>query len=241
VLAVINMDIKHELTTGKGYTVYENAIPISYVDEFIELLPKLYPVRASSSKKVYAERDDIHNLSDISVWWSQTVDKFEPVKKIKEIIDNIILTNFPNLSFYASDTVTINPHSNWISPHVDTPHRFPLWNFDKRLLGIQCIVSLQDMDKQRAATGLVPFSQKRDFEIMKCYTGVYDNWFLENAKQPNMPKGSLLMYNCRVLHSSMPNPQSVSRPALLLNYLDNSIVDAVSKIDNIWTSNGKRP
>jgi ectoine hydroxylase-related dioxygenase (phytanoyl-CoA dioxygenase family) len=234
-------DLSKILKEDTGYYVLESFISKTLLEDFKAILKDLYPVRASSSKKVYAEGEDIKSLEDISVWWSQTVDKFEPVQKIKGMLDDIIITNFPNLQFYASDTVTINPHSNWISPHVDTPHRFPLWNFDKRLLGIQCIISLQDADKNSAATGLVPFSQKRDFDIMKCYTGFYDNWFKENVRQPNMPEGSLLMYNCRVLHSSMPNPQNSARPALLFNYLDNSIVDAVSNIDNIWSSNGKRP
>jgi hypothetical protein len=50
-----------------------------------------------------------------------------------------------------------------------------------------------------------------------------------------------LMYNCRVLHSSMPNNGQLERPALLFNYLYHSIIDEVSEIDNIWSSNDKRP
>jgi hypothetical protein len=39
----------------------------------------------------------------------------------------------------------------------------------------------------------------------------------------------------------MPNNGQIERPALLFNYLDSSIIDEVSDIDNVWTSNGKRP
>jgi len=39
----------------------------------------------------------------------------------------------------------------------------------------------------------------------------------------------------------MPNTTNNPRPALLLNYLDKSIIDDISKIDNVWSSNGKRP
>ena len=227
------------LTNKEGYVVIEKLIPENVIDNMCGLLDTLHPVRASSSKKVYAEKQDILKLEDISVWWSQTVESFEPVIQVRSILDGIIFSNFSNLIFYASDTVTINPHSKWISPHVDTPHRFTLWNFDRRLLGIQCIVALQDMTISSGATGVVPYSQKRDFDINKCYTGVYDRWFLDNCKQPRLEKGSVLMYNCRVLHSSMPNPQNIPRPALLLNYLDRDVVDAVSKVDNIWKSNDK--
>ncbi len=70
--------------------------------------------------------------------------------------------------------------------------------------------------------------------------GHFDNWFLNNCKQHDMSKGSVLFYNCRLLHSSMPNLSDKIRPALLINYLDKSILEEVSKVDNVWTSNGKR-
>jgi ectoine hydroxylase-related dioxygenase (phytanoyl-CoA dioxygenase family) len=234
-------DIKNILELGEGYLVLPGFIPSILIADYRNILNDLYMVRASSSKKVYAERDSIKNLEDVSVWWSQTVESFKPFLAIKKLIDPVIRNNFKDLDFYASDTVTVNANSQWVSPHVDTPHRFEKWNFDKRLLGIQCIISLEDVNKENAATGLVPFSQKRDFEINKCYTGGYDRWFLDNCKQPDMPKGSLLLYNCRVLHSSMPNNSNKARPALLLNYLHKDILAEVTEIDNVWSSNGKRP
>lgn len=234
-------DLKEVLEHGEGYKILPGFIPSKLIADYRNILKYLYPVRASSSKKVYAEKDEIKNLEDISVWWSQIVDNFLEFQKCKKMVDLLIETNFTNLTFYAADTVTINPKSGWISPHVDTPHRFEQWNYDKRLLGIQCIITLEDVTKENAATGLVPYSQKRDFEIGKCYTGTYDRWFLANCKQYDMPKGSLLFYNCRLLHSSMPNNTNKARPALLLNYLERSIIKDVAVIDNVWTSNGKSP
>lgn len=231
--------IRDSLITGKGYEILESFIPAILISDFKARLKDLYPVRASSSKKVYAERDDIKNLEDISVWWSQMVDEWPESKAIRKLIDPIIKSHFADLEMYANDVVFIKSGSSWINPHIDTPHRFDKWNFDKKLLGIQCIISLSDIDKNSGSTGLVPFSQKRDFEIHKCYTGAYDRWFKENAVQPDMPAGSLLFYNCRVLHSSMPNPKELERPALLYNYLDRSILDEVKSLDNIWISNGK--
>jgi len=37
----------------------------------------------------------------------------------------------------------------------------------------------------------------------------------------------------------MSNKSNNTRTALAINYLDNSLVDEVRSIDNIWTSNGK--
>jgi len=98
-------------------------------------------------------------------------------------------------------------------------------------------VSLFDLDKEHGATGLVPNSQTKDFNINLCYQGFYNSMFSKNCIQPSLPKGSVLLYNARVLHSSMPNPQHTPRPALLFNYLDSSIIDDIISTDNIWVSN----
>lgn len=232
-------DLKEILEQGEGYKIFSGFVPATIITDYKKILKDLYPVRASSSKKVYAERNYIKDLTDISVWWSQTVHEFESFVRIKKLVDNIVESNFSNLTFYAADTVTINPLSQWFNPHVDTPHRFEKYNFDKNLLGIQSIITLEDVTKENASTGLVPYSQKRDFDINECYRGKYDRWFLDNCKQFDLPKGSLLIYNSRILHSSMPNHTYKARPALLINYLDKNIVDEVIKIDNIWKSNDK--
>lgn len=229
--------VKHQLITGNGYLVLEKLIPEELIDKILSRQNLLYPVRASSSSKKYAERDEIKNLSDISVWWSQFVMDWPEVIKIEKIIKPFILAHMPNAEWYASDIVVIEPHSKWINPHIDTPHRFKKYNYNKNLLGIQCIVALSDLDKNTGVTGLLPSSQKLDLNINLCYQGMYTNMFTEKCIQPDLPKGSVLLYNSRVLHSSMPNPQKTKRPALLLNYLDSSIIKDVKKLDNIWASN----
>lgn len=230
--------IKHELTTGPGYVVLEKIIPVSLINQIISRVDELKPVRASSRNKKYAENDEVKNLSDISVWWSQMLLDWEEVKQINEIILPYVNAFMPAGVLYASDVVVIEPNGDWINPHIDTPHRFKKYNYDKRLLGIQTIVSLSDLDHTTGSTGLVPKSQNIDFNINLCYKGLYQEFFKTNCVQPKMPIGSVLLYNCRVLHSSMPIKQNTSRPALLLNYLDSSIIEDVKSIDNIWSSNG---
>jgi len=231
---------KEIIINQEGFKILPGFIPSKYIVDFKLRLKDLYPVRASSSQKIYAEGENIKNLPDISVWWSQTVIDFPEIQTIAKLVTPIVKDVSQNLELYSSDVVCINPGSNWISAHVDTPHRFSKWNFDKRLLGIQCIITLDDTTIDEGVTGLVPFSQKRDFDINKCYAGEYDRWFLENCKQNYMSRGSLLFYNCRVLHSSMPNKSEKVRSVLLINYLDKTLINEVSKIDNIWSSNGKR-
>ena len=232
--------IKPQLTTGDGYVILEKLIPESLIDDILSKQDVLYPVRASSSNKKYAERDDIKTLPNISVWWSQLVMDWPEVIQIEQIIRPRILPHLPRAKWYASDIVILEPYSQWINPHVDTPHRFKGYNYNKNLLGIQCIVALNDLDKNTGATGVIPESQKQDFNINLCYQGAYNTTFMKRCVQPKLSKGSVLFYNCRLLHSSMPNPQPTKRPALLLNYLDSNIIEDVRKLDNIWVSNDNR-
>ena len=159
------------------------------------------------------------------------------INKIKILISKIKL-ELDDALFYASDVVTINGDSKWINPHVDTPHRFKQWNEDERLLGVQCIVALQDTTPEQGSTGFVPRSHIQDWDIDMCYSGAYNKYFYSLSEQRHMTKGSVLMYNARLLHSSMPNYLPEPRPMLLLNYLNGAIVEDVKKIDNIWSSNG---
>lgn len=229
--------VKTQLTEGDGYVVAEKCIPHSLIDKVTERLHELYPVRASSSSHKYAERDQIKSLPDISVWWSQMVMDWPEVIEIEQILRELVNPYMPELHWYASDIVVIEGRSKWINPHIDTPHRFKKYNYDKRLLGVQSIVSLFDLDKSNGVTGLVPKSQLQDYNINFCYQGLYNSFFTRNCIQPNLPKGSALFYNCRLLHSSMPNLHNEKRHALLFNYLHSSIIEDVKSVDNIWTSN----
>lgn len=227
-----------ELTDGQGYDVAISYIPEKLIDAVVAKLDTLHPVRASSSNRTYAEREKIKDLPDISVWWSQMVMDWPEVIEINSMVSELIKPQLPTAEWYASDIVVIEGNSKWINPHVDTPHRFKKYNYDKRLLGVQAIVSLFDLDKSRGVTGVVPESQKQDHNINLCYQGFYNSLFNKKCVQPTLPKGSVLYYNCRVLHSSMPNPHDQSRQALLFNYLDSSIISDIRTMDNIWGSNG---
>ena len=226
------------LTEGEGYIFLESVIPADLIDNINSKLDTLRMVRASSSGKTYAERDKIKDLPNVSVWWSQMIMDWPEVNIINDFLITRIEKELDNAVLYASDIVTINGDSKWVNPHVDTPHRFKKWNNDTRLSGVQCIVSLQDTTPEMGATGFVPNSHEPDWDIDMCYNGAYNKYFYDFCEQRDMPKGSVLMYNCRLLHSSMPNYLPESRPMLLLNYLNGDIVEDVKKVDNIWSSNG---
>ena len=231
------MNYQEILTEGDGYVILENVIPHDLIDTFASKIDTLHPVRASSKDMLYAERGEILNLPDIAVWWSQLVMVWPEVQEMHNAIYEVVKECIPKAQWYASDAVFIEPHSEWVNPHVDTPYRFDKYNADTRLLGVQCIAPLYDLTFSNGATGLVPTSQKKNFEIDKCYKGYYNGYYSRNYIQPTITKGSVLMYNCRLLHSSMPNPTDSKRPAILFNYIDSDIVEDLRTLDNIWGSN----
>jgi sulfatase maturation enzyme AslB (radical SAM superfamily) len=237
----IQSELQHE---GKGYDLAYDIIPTPLLDAVADKLDSCYPVRASTHKKQYAEAEDTKKLHGIAVWWSQLTDEWEEVQKINDIVFPKIQTHMPNAEFYASDIVTINGPSRWVGPHVDTPHRFERYNnmatdLNFELLGIQVIIPLETIDADSGATGLLPYSHRQDWNIQDCYDGHFDDMFKEEAVQHDMPKGSMLFYNTRLLHSTMPMHLPKKRSILLLNYLRRDIIKTVKKIDNVWTSNGK--
>lgn len=222
---------------GIGYVMTQRLISENIIDSILAKAHLLTPVRASSSTMQYAEGAAIKDLPDVSVWWSQMVMDWPEVIEIEKIINPLVEHFLKNLTWYTSDIVTIEPKTNWINPHVDTPHRFKEWNTDPSMLGLQCIVALQDTGRANGATGIVPGSQAFNWDIEKCYAGEYTSYFKSQYIQPTMPKGSVIMYGSRLLHSSMPNFSDKPRPALLLNYLRSDIVEEVRRQDNIWKHN----
>lgn len=227
----------NELTDGPGYLFIENVVPDELILSINNKLDTLYPVRATSSGKRYEEQENISKLTDISYWWSQLVMDWPEVITINDMLLPIVGAQLDNAVWYTSDIITVNGDTNLVNPHVDTPHRFKQWNTDTRLLGVQCIVSLQDTTPEMGTTGFVPNSHEPDWDIDMCYNGAYNKYFWDFHEQLFMPKGSVLMYNARLLHSSMPNYLKESRPMLLLNYISGDIVEDVKILDNIWSSN----
>jgi len=55
----------------------------------------------------------------------------------------------------------------------------------------------------------------------------------------NASKGSILFYNTRLMHSTMPLHLPKKRSILLINYIRSDIIERIKDKDNVWSSNGK--
>lgn len=226
---------RNKLANLEGWFVESALVTDEKIDQFNRRLDELVPQRALDIDKRYAEGVDIAQLNDVAVWWSQQVLDWNEFKSIEEFIRLQAVDLLDKPALYAADVVTIEPASRIINPHVDTPHRFAQWNFDRRLLAVQFIIALNHTDSENGSTGLVDYSHFDNFPIHYCYSGLYNEYFLKNFYQPSLPKGSVLCYNSRTLHSSMPNFTNDPRSVLLIQYCESDIVDQLRSIDNIWS------
>ena len=121
----------NEITDSPGYIILENYIDEGFIDSINKKLDTLYPVRASSSNlynKQYAEKDDIDNLPDMAVWWSQHIHDWPDIISINIGLMDIVKKYMPDAIWQSSDIVTMMPGLEYYNPHVDTPHRFDKWN-----------------------------------------------------------------------------------------------------------------
>jgi len=81
---------------------------------------------------------------------------------------------------------------------------------------------------------LYPGSHLKNWVVKESYRGVYTEEFLANVVQPEMAPGDVLIYNPRVLHSTMPNQTNVVRRALLSHVTTIEMVKKLKLVDNIW-------
>ena len=77
------MKLSHD---GRGFDIKHDIISDSLIQRINDRKDELYPVRASTHKKQYAEAEACKKLFGIAVWWSQLTDDWDEVKEIHEVI-----------------------------------------------------------------------------------------------------------------------------------------------------------
>jgi len=219
--------IKLDLVSGPGFLVKDNVISTELIDKIAERMPELHPVRASNHNIKYVESDKVAQMTDMAVWWSQQLN-WEEIHAINHIVSPIVKLHLETATLHQSNILCINPFTNWINPQIDTPHKFEAFNFDKRFLGIQ--VAIPIMKTESDMIGVFSSSQKVNFDIGLCYKGYYTEWFKQNCTRPLIKPGSIIFYNTRTLHSSMPNKSARPCHLLLMTYVDSDTIEHINRI-----------
>ena len=201
---------------NKGYTVLKNIWQP-------HTIRRAAPHRGHRAEGGYWHSSSAEPQPQLSVWWEQQFDR-DPVGLESYLWDSSFV-------FYTADTVWSAAGNTSVHPHVDTPYRFSDWSGDDRLLAQQFILPLTQFNSWSGATGIVEGSHVYTWPIDACYRGDYDEFFLANCVQPELEPGDCLMYDPRLLHSTMPNYSDLPRGALLVSYVSSEIVELVRELD----------
>jgi ectoine hydroxylase-related dioxygenase (phytanoyl-CoA dioxygenase family) len=218
----------------QGYCVVSNIIKQDDIECLNYLQNYLEPCRGHDFTAKYFPKKKLDEAGKLAIWWSQQLIGWECVKSINQCLLDITKDWFDNNIVYVCDVITNEPGNQFVKPHIDTPYRFDPWHENFELLGVQCIVPLCKFDKQNGGTGLYPGSHLRNWVVQDSYRGVYTEEFLEHVVQPEMNTGDVLIYNPRVLHSTMPNNTDIQRRALLTHITTKEMVEPLKLVDNIW-------
>jgi len=218
----------------QGYCIVQNAINVEDIEGLNYLQRYLEPQRGHDYTAKYFPRKTLHEADKLAIWWSQQVVGWECVKSINQSLLEITQGWFDNNMIYVSDVITNEPGNQFVKPHIDTPYRFDQWHENFQLLGVQCIVPLCNFNKENGGTGIYPGSHLKNWIVKDCYRGVYTEEFLKHVVQPEMNLGDALIYNPRVLHSTMPNNTNITRRALLTHITTKELAKEMKLVDNVY-------
>jgi len=218
----------------QGYCIVRNAVDREDIEALNFLQNYLEPQRGHDYTAKYFPRKSLHEAGKLAIWWSQQVVGWECVKSINYRLLEITKDWFDNNIIYVSDVITNESGNQFVKPHIDTPYRFDQWHESFDLLGVQCIVPLCNFNKANGGTGLYPGSHLKNWIVKDCYRGVYTEEFLKHVVQPEMNPGDVLIYNPRVLHSTMPNNTDLTRRALLTHITTRELAEELKLVDNVY-------
>ena len=227
---------KQVLNTIKeqGYCIVRNVVDVEDINGLNYLQNYLEPQRGHDFTAKYFPRKNLDQAGKLAIWWSQQLTGWECVKSINHSLLEITHSWFDNNVIYVSDVITNEAGNQFVKPHIDTPYRFDPWHETFELLGVQCIVPLCEFNKANGGTGLYPGSHLKNWNVKDSYRGVYTEEFLQHVVQPEMNPGDILIYNPRVLHSTMPNNTDLVRRALLTHITSKDLANQIKLVDNVY-------
>jgi ectoine hydroxylase-related dioxygenase (phytanoyl-CoA dioxygenase family) len=218
----------------QGYCVVKSALDPAWIESVERLHSLLVPQRGHDFDGKYYAKNKLDESSKLAIWWSQQVPEWNSVRVINDRLLELTQGWFNNNAVYVSDVISNEPGNTFIKPHIDSPYRFDKWHDVEELLGVQCIIPLCSFGKENGGTGIYPGSHLKNWIVQESYRGVYNDEFIQNVLQPEMEPGDVLIYNPRLLHSTMPNPSSSTRRALLTHITTKEMVKQLKLVDNIW-------
>lgn len=224
-----------------GFCVYQSVFKDDIINDLNSFSKTLKAQRGHDKKRKWYSWENVNDMTDEEFssvdWayhWSEhasnpSIDFIK--KELSKYNDTILGTD--NWVWYSCDFITLKPDMSFVRPHIDTPYRFSEFKYAEKHLGIQYGIPLDDVDELNGATGFVPNSHKYilDGKSIQNHLESWDIFFLDNYIQPRIQKGGFIMWNPRLLHSTMPNRTKEDRKMLLIHAADKKTSKRLMTVD----------
>ncbi len=172
-----------------------------------------------SADKVYPRKEYVH-------YWSEQIR--DKTKWIQDLLQPIIMDVMQeNYQWFCADFHVVNPGSDYMHAHIDTPYQFGPWNHITELIAVQCLIAVDDFTHENGGTRIVPGSHKDDVPIDTIGNEDLNDKLIVEGSDFIAPAGSIIIYHPRTLHSTMPNSTNKSRSALLMCAVRPDIIDSL--------------
>ena len=232
------MNVKEQIE-NEGFVILRNVISPELLQQ-LQAHASLQPPRNGQDinnkwwHPVYGDADE-YNAEYANIqwkhYWTPQIDLNAAtcVNEVATIVSPIIDEVLDNWQWWYMDYHVTNPGSDYIHAHVDTPHQFDEWTNPNNIVSLQTLVAIDDFTIENGATALVRKSQTDVFHNPDIADHKYDDYLKNNNTQFVAPAGSVLIYQARVLHSTMPNNSTMPRRALILNSIKDIVVPFMKK------------
>ena len=231
----------HEITK-QGYTIIPDFVDNDTVNRLRELCDSLRPSRGFVKQAwTWANHNKLPWLYYYTV---QINNDNNDVQTLKDKIHDVCNEFIGPFDYRATDFIVNYPNSESINvrPHIDTPYRFKEFEGGHNL-ALQIALVIDEFTKENGGTGYVPGSHELKFEYYKGDQQVnvekISNFWEHNHRQYCAKPGTLILWDARMLHSTMPNYTDEKRRMLLINAVSQTIRDRVNELDPIWSRDAK--
>ncbi len=197
-----------------GFTIIPKFLSATEVAELQKLNHATLPEKGHHVNLGWQPTDVYPKIEYQHYWSVQIKDQTEWLQeKLHPIISDIMQECY---SWFAVDFHVANPGSDYIHAHIDSPYQFRPWHENTELLGVQCLIAVEDFTLENGATCIVPGSHNNHYPMDKIGSDELNNEMLDQGYNFVAPAGSILLYHPRSLHSTMPNYSSAPRTAMLM-------------------------
>jgi hypothetical protein len=214
-----------------GYIIIEDCITPDTMKELDKLAETANPFCGIGPDKTFKSKH-LDNETEACLWWSDmlTGPAIDSIMAIaKEYVEPFMTE--PNVRNIVFSVVASG--STIVCPHTDIPEDENEDTYDASATAkvIQCLIPLQDNSEINGATALCPGSHAEIFFRTEDRSNEIplNMWGEREHIQPVVRRGSILMFDSRILHSIMPNRTNENRMTIMMTWLTKELYDKVKK------------